>query len=65
VLFLFLEKKAGLLVFAAFTRYNADFDGDEMNMHFAQNELARSEAEHIVLGDHQFVFFPQFLAPPS
>ena len=37
------------------TRYNADFDGDEMNMHFAQNELARSEAEHIVLGDHQFV----------
>lgn len=24
--------------------YNADFDGDEMNAHFPQNELARSEA---------------------
>lgn len=35
--------------------YNADFDGDEMNMHFAQNELARAEAENIVLGDHQCV----------
>lgn len=23
--------------------YNADFDGDEMNVHFPQNELARSE----------------------
>ncbi|KAK5191057.1 60S acidic ribosomal protein P1 [Cryomyces antarcticus] len=24
--------------------YNADFDGDEMNMHFPQNEIARAEA---------------------
>ena len=24
--------------------YNADFDGDEMNAHFPQNELAKSEA---------------------
>mmetsp|Transcript_37572 Transcript_37572/g.94224 ORF Transcript_37572/g.94224 Transcript_37572/m.94224 type:complete len:132 (+) Transcript_37572:431-826(+) len=24
--------------------YNADFDGDEMNMHFPQNEIARSES---------------------
>lgn len=24
--------------------YNADFDGDEMNAHFPQNEVARSEA---------------------
>jgi DNA-directed RNA polymerase beta' subunit len=23
--------------------YNADFDGDEMNMHFPQNEIARAE----------------------
>jgi RNA polymerase Rpb1, domain 2 len=23
--------------------YNADFDGDEMNAHFPQSELARSE----------------------
>lgn len=27
--------------------YNADFDGDEMNAHFPQNELARSEAYSI------------------
>lgn len=24
--------------------YNADFDGDEMNAHYPQNELARAEA---------------------
>ena len=23
--------------------YNADFDGDEMNVHFPQNELGRAE----------------------
>lgn len=27
--------------------YNADFDGDEMNAHFPQNELARAEAYSI------------------
>jgi DNA-directed RNA polymerase I subunit RPA1 len=27
--------------------YNADFDGDEMNIHFPQNELSRSEAYHL------------------
>ncbi|KAF2157901.1 beta and beta-prime subunits of DNA dependent RNA-polymerase [Myriangium duriaei CBS 260.36] len=35
--------------------YNADFDGDEMNMHFPQNELARSEAINIADTDHQFL----------
>lgn len=28
--------------------YNADFDGDEMNAHFPQNEVARSEAYNIM-----------------
>lgn len=28
--------------------YNADFDGDEMNAHFPQNELGRSEAYNLV-----------------
>lgn len=28
--------------------YNADFDGDEMNAHFPQNEIARSEAYNIM-----------------
>ena len=27
--------------------YNADFDGDEMNMHFPQNELAEIELKHL------------------
>ncbi|KAL8939012.1 MAG: hypothetical protein Q9216_003586 [Gyalolechia sp. 2 TL-2023] len=35
--------------------YNADFDGDEMNMHFPQNELARSEALLIADTDHQYL----------
>jgi DNA-directed RNA polymerase I subunit RPA1 len=35
--------------------YNADFDGDEMNMHFPQNELARAEASLIADCNHQFL----------
>jgi DNA-directed RNA polymerase I subunit RPA1 len=35
--------------------YNADFDGDEMNMHFPQNELARVEALKIADTDHQYL----------
>lgn len=35
--------------------YNADFDGDEMNMHFPQNELARAEAMQIADTDHQYL----------
>jgi DNA-directed RNA polymerase I subunit RPA1 len=35
--------------------YNADFDGDEMNMHFPQNELARTEAMQIADTDHQYL----------
>lgn len=35
--------------------YNADFDGDEMNMHFPQSELARAEASNIADTDHQYL----------
>lgn len=35
--------------------YNADFDGDEMNMHFPQNEVARAEALQITDTDHQYL----------
>lgn len=35
--------------------YNADFDGDEMNMHFPQNEFARAEAMQIADTDHQYL----------
>jgi len=35
--------------------YNADFDGDEMNVHFPQEELGRAEAYEIVNADQQYV----------
>ncbi|XP_047107758.1 DNA-directed RNA polymerase I subunit RPA1 [Schistocerca piceifrons] len=35
--------------------YNADFDGDEMNAHFPQNELARSEAYNLASVPHQYL----------
>ncbi|PVV00927.1 hypothetical protein BB560_004674 [Smittium megazygosporum] len=39
--------------------YNADFDGDEMNMHFPQSYAASAEASEIALTDYQY------LAPTS
>ncbi|XP_070528847.1 DNA-directed RNA polymerase I subunit RPA1 isoform X2 [Cardiocondyla obscurior] len=35
--------------------YNADFDGDEMNAHFPQNELARSESYNIANVCNQYL----------
>jgi len=35
--------------------YNADFDGDEMNLHFLQSQLARAEAYYINLSDKQYI----------
>jgi DNA-directed RNA polymerase I subunit RPA1 len=35
--------------------YNADFDGDEMNMHFPQNEVARAEALLVANTDNQYL----------
>ncbi|KAJ1551580.1 hypothetical protein HK096_007854, partial [Nowakowskiella sp. JEL0078] len=35
--------------------YNADFDGDEMNIHFPQNELGRAEAMLIARTDNQYL----------
>jgi DNA-directed RNA polymerase I subunit RPA1 len=35
--------------------YNADFDGDEMNLHFPQNDLARAEAMLLADTDHQYL----------
>jgi DNA-directed RNA polymerase I subunit RPA1 len=35
--------------------YNADFDGDEMNIHFPQNEVARAEAMLIARTDLQYL----------
>ncbi|XP_056295891.1 DNA-directed RNA polymerase I subunit RPA1 [Pseudoliparis swirei] len=35
--------------------YNADFDGDEMNAHFPQSELARAEAYTLLSTDQQYL----------
>ncbi|KAH9452849.1 hypothetical protein Pst134EB_016801 [Puccinia striiformis f. sp. tritici] len=35
--------------------YNADFDGDEMNMHFPQSLVAQSEARMIANNDNQYL----------
>lgn len=35
--------------------YNADFDGDEMNAHFPQSELARAEAYTLVSTNQQYL----------
>nr|XP_009859137.1 DNA-directed RNA polymerase I subunit RPA1-like [Ciona intestinalis] len=35
--------------------YNADFDGDEMNAHFPQSELCRSEAYQLMSTDAQYL----------
>lgn len=35
--------------------YNADFDGDEMNAHVPQNELARSEAYNLINVSNQYL----------
>ena len=34
--------------------FNADFDGDEINLHLPQTALARAEGYGIVHADHQF-----------
>ena len=35
--------------------YNADFDGDEMNMHMPQNVLAETELKHLVKYSYQMI----------
>jgi len=35
--------------------YNADFDGDEMNVHFPQSHAARAEAKEIMITDQQYL----------
>lgn len=35
--------------------YNADFDGDEMNIHVPQDDLARAEARNLMLSDNHYI----------
>ncbi|KAK8871705.1 DNA-directed RNA polymerase II subunit RPB1 [Tritrichomonas musculus] len=37
------------------TPYNADFDGDEMNLHVPQSQAARAEVKHIMLVPNQII----------
>jgi DNA-directed RNA polymerase II subunit RPB1 len=37
------------------TPYNADFDGDEMNLHVPQTQLARAEVKHIMAVPNQII----------
>ncbi|SJK86615.1 DNA-directed RNA polymerase I subunit A1 [Babesia microti strain RI] len=48
-----LNQKTFRLNYVNCSTYNADFDGDEMNMHVPQDHLARAEAEAILDADAQ------------
>ncbi|CAN4109255.1 unnamed protein product [Withania somnifera] len=41
--------------YANCSSYNADFDGDEMNVHFPQDEISRAEAYNIVNANEQYI----------
>ncbi|KAK1576819.1 hypothetical protein Q3G72_016726 [Acer saccharum] len=41
--------------YANCSTYNADFDGDEMNVHFPQDEISRAEGYNIVNANNQYV----------
>ncbi|KAF8658999.1 hypothetical protein HU200_058841 [Digitaria exilis] len=41
--------------YANCSTYNADFDGDEMNVHFPQDEISRAEAMNIVNANAQYI----------
>lgn len=43
------------LLLYCFSTYNADFDGDEMNVHFPQDEISRAEAYNIVNANEQYI----------
>jgi DNA-directed RNA polymerase I subunit RPA1 len=49
------REKTIRLHYANCNTYNADFDGDEMNVHFPQNSLARAEAYNVANTDNQYL----------
>lgn len=49
------DEKTLRLHYANCKSYNADFDGDEMNAHLPQSELARSEAYNIASVNYQYL----------
>lgn len=49
------NEKGFRLHYANCKSFNADFDGDEMNAHFPQSELARSEAYNLASVNYQYL----------
>lgn len=49
------KQKVLRLHYANCAGYYADFDGDEMNIHYPQNELARSEAYELCSTQHHYI----------
>lgn len=49
------QEKTLRMHYANCNTYNADFDGDEMNMHLPQNVIAQTEALLIADTDHQYL----------
>ncbi|CRG97870.1 RNA polymerase I, putative [Plasmodium gallinaceum] len=54
---IFEKEKIFRLNYVNCSSYNADFDGDEMNMHLLQTPLARAEASHLMNCDFLFTSF--------
>lgn len=50
----FLSQNWLKIFFFGSSTYNADFDGDEMNVHFPQDEISRAEAYNIVNANNQY-----------
>ncbi|KAJ0980081.1 hypothetical protein J5N97_015555 [Dioscorea zingiberensis] len=49
------ELKTFRMHYANCSTYNADFDGDEMNVHLPQDEVSRAEAFSIVDANKQYI----------
>jgi len=49
------KQKTIRMHYANCNTYNADYDGDEMNCHFPQSDIARAEAEVIAQTDLQYI----------
>ncbi|SBT74611.1 RNA polymerase I, putative [Plasmodium ovale] len=54
---IFKKEKVFRLNYVNCSSYNADFDGDEMNLHLLQTPLARAEATHLMNSDFLFTSF--------
>lgn len=49
------NEKTFRLHYSNCSSYNADFDGDEMNIHFLQGQIARGEGYHISNSNNQYI----------